>query len=348
MVPGKSRFGARERAMREPVMETPTTSARKLISVVTPCYNEEANIEACAAAVRNVFEKELPGYDFEHILCDNASTDRTEEILRALSANDPRVKVILNARNFGPFRSLFNGVMTASGDAVVLFMPADLQDPPEMIPQMVQLWEVGYQVVYGIRANREESFVMKTIRRRYYRLVKSWAEVDIPVDVGEFQLVDKVVIQALHQFDDYYPYLRGMVASCGFKSIGVSYTWKTRARGMSKNRLYHLVDQGLNGLISFTNVPLRACLSAGFFLSCISIFYGLGSMAVTLYDYFVNRVRLAQPGIPTLIVAIFFFAGVQLFFIGVLGEYIGAIHSQVRKRPLVVEKERINLPNARE
>lgn len=326
-------------------MEPQPASPRKLISVVTPCYNEEANVEICAATVRHIFETELPGYDYEHIFCDNASRDRTEELMRGLAANDSRIKIILNARNFGPFRSLFNGVMAASGDAVVLFLPADLQDPPEMIPSMVAQWEAGHQVVYGIRANREEGAVMRFIRRRYYRLVKRWAEVDIPVDVGEFQLVDKIVIKALHRFEDYYPYLRGMVASCGFKATGVAYKWKARKRGLSKNRLYHLVDQGLNGLVSFTNVPLRLCLSVGVTLAAVSLLYGFASLGVMLYDFFAHGIRLAQPGIPTLIAAIFFFSGVQLFFIGVLGEYIGAIHGQVRKRPLVVEKERINLPS---
>jgi polyisoprenyl-phosphate glycosyltransferase len=328
-------------------MENPPAKPRKLISVVTPCYNEEDNVESCSQAVRQIFEKELPGYDYEHIFCDNASKDSTEEILRTLAARDSRVKLILNARNFGPFRSLFNGVMAASGDAVVLFLPADLQDPAELIPQMVQQWEAGHQIVYGIRANREEGAVMRYIRHRYYRLVKNWAEVDIPMDVGEFQLVDKVVVAALHQFEDYYPYLRGMVASCGFKSVGIAYTWKARSRGASKNRLYHLVDQGLNGLVSFTNVPLRVCLSAGLMLAGASLLYGFASLGVMLYDFFVHGIKLAQPGIPTLITALFFFSGVQLFFIGVLGEYIGAIHSQVRKRPLVVEKERINLPKPR-
>jgi glycosyltransferase involved in cell wall biosynthesis len=326
-------------------MEEPR--GRKLISVVTPCFNEEDNVEACAEAVRKLFASELAGYDHEHIFCDNASTDRTEEILRRMAAADPHIKLILNARNFGPFRSIFNGVLAATGDAVVLFLPADLQDPPEVIPQMVGQWEAGHQIVYGIRANREEGALMRLVRRSYYRLVKNWADVEIPVDVGEFQLVDKIVIQALHKFDDYYPYLRGMVASCGFKSVGIPYTWKARARGMSKNRLYHLIDQGMNGLVSFTNVPLRICLSAGFLLSGASVLYGLGSLGVMLYDFFAHGQKLAQPGIQTLIVAIFFFSGVQLFFIGILGEYIGAIHSQVRKRPLVVEKERVNLPPAR-
>jgi len=321
-------------------------SSRKLISVVTPCFNEEDNIEACAEAVRRVFEIDLPGYDYEHIFCDNDSKDRTQAILRMMASKDSRIKLIFNARNFGPFRSLFNGVMAASGDGVVLFLPADLQDPPEIIPQMVKQWEAGYHIVYGIRANREEGPIMRFVRHRYYRLVKRWAEVDIPTDVGEFQLVDRVVIKALHKFDDYYPYLRGMVASCGFKSTGIAYTWKARSRGISKNRLYHLVDQGLNGLVSFTNVPLRMCLTAGLIVAGASLLYGFINLAITLYDFFAHHIKPAQAGISTLIVAVFFFAGVQLFFIGVLGEYIGAIHAQVRKRPLVVEKERVNLPEA--
>lgn len=320
------------------------TLPRKLISIVTPCYNEHDNAETCYQTVRQIMESQLPDYDYEHIFCDNASKDDTDVILRKLAAQDSRVKVILNARNFGPFRSMFNGVMAARGDAVVLFMPADLQDPPEVIPEMVKKWQEGHQIVYGIRANREEGALMRFIRRRYYRLVKVWAEVDIPVDVGEFQLVDRIVINALHQFEDYYPYLRGMVASCGFKSVGISYTWKARARGFSKNRLYHLVDQALNGLISFTNVPLRLCLTAGFVLSCLSMLYALISTVITVVRYFVYQEQFTQPGIPTLITALFFFSGVQLFFIGVLGEYIGAIHSQVRKRPMVIERERLNLP----
>jgi glycosyltransferase involved in cell wall biosynthesis len=328
------------------MMENPTP--RKLISIVTPCFNEEDNVEPCYEAVRRVFETELPAYDYEHIFCDNASKDRTEEALRKLAAKDPRVKLIFNARNFGPSRSTFNGIMAASGDAVVLFLPVDLQDPPELIPQMVKQWEAGYQITYGIRANREEGPVMRFIRHRYYRLVKNWAQVDIPADVGEFQLVDRVVIKALRKFEDYYPYIRGMVASCGFKSTGIAYTWKARARGISKNRLYHLVDEGLNGLVSFTNVPLRACLLGGFVLSCASLVYGFVSLLITLYDYFAHQVKPAQPGIATLIVALFFFSGVQLLFIGVLGEYIGAIHSQVRKRPMVVERERVNLTNSGE
>jgi hypothetical protein len=192
--------------------------------------------------------------------------------------------------------------------------------------------------VYGIRANREEGLIMRTTRRAYYRLVRRFAEIDIPPDAGEFQLVDRKVVEQLRKVEDYYPYIRGLIANCGFRRVGVPYTWKARRKGFSKNRLYHLFDQGLNGLISFTNVPMRLCLLAGMTISFLSTVVAVLSAAVNLF-YFR---RLAPPGIPTLIVAVFFFGGVQLFFLGVLGEYLSAIHGQVRKRPMVIERERMN------
>jgi polyisoprenyl-phosphate glycosyltransferase len=319
------------------------SSARELISVVTPCYNEEANIAECYEAVKAVFEKQLPGYDYEHVFCDNSSGDRTVAILKEIAAKDPRVKIIVNSRNFGPFRSLFNGLMSTTGDAVVVFLPADLQDPPEVIVDFIRLREQGYEVVFGIRKQREESWVMRTVRRVYYRLVSRMANIEIPVDVGEFQLVDRKVVEALRQCDDYYPYIRGMIAGCGFRSAGVEFTWKARKRGLSRNRLYDLIDQGLNGMISFTNVPLRLCMFFGFIVAILSFLYGTFALVLNLVYYR----ELAPPGIPTLIVALFFFFGFQLLLFGVLGEYISAIHSQVRKRPLVIERERINFGPAR-
>jgi glycosyltransferase involved in cell wall biosynthesis len=311
---------------------------RKLISIVTPCYNEEDNVADCHVAVRQLFERQLPEYDFEHIFCDNASTDRTPEVLAGLAARDPRVKVIFNARNFGPFCSTFNGLTATSGDAVVVLLAADLQDPPELIVDFVRRWDQGYQVVYGIRQRREEGFLMRRVRRAYYWIVSKFADIDIPPNVGEFQLVDRVIIDNLRRFDDHYPYIRGMIANCGFKATGIEYTWKARKKGFSKNRLYHLVDQGLNGLVSFTKVPLRFCLFSGFLLSLCSILYAV----VSLIIHVVHAGKLAPPGIATLIVAIFFFSGVQLFFFGILGEYIAAVHFQVRKRPLVIERGRLN------
>jgi glycosyltransferase involved in cell wall biosynthesis len=316
---------------------TTDASRRKLISIVTPCYNEAENVEECYCAIRKLFDGELAAYDFEHIFSDNASTDATPDILRRMAAADRRVKVILNARNFGPFRSDFNGILSARGDAVLLLFAADQQDPPDVIPKMVERWEQGHEVVNGIRANREEGWVLRSVRKLYYRMVRRFAEVDIPVDAGEFQLVDRAVVNALRRIDDYYPYIRGLVASCGFRRTSIPYTWKERRRGLSKNRLYHLIDQGLNGLISFTNLPMRLCLLSGLLIAFLS-----GTAAVVNSVINLMHRGLAPPGIPTLTAAVFFFGGVQLAFLGVLGEYISAIHSQVRRRPLVVERERIN------
>jgi glycosyltransferase involved in cell wall biosynthesis len=314
------------------------STRRRLISIVTPVWNEEVNVRECYEAVRRLFATDLAAYDYEHVFADNASTDQTVPMLRQLAGADPHVKVILNARNFGPSRSVFNALLATTGDAVVPLLPADLQDPPEVILEFVRQWETGHEVVYGIRANREEGFLMRNVRRAYYRAVTRFADLYIPPDVGEFQLIDRVVVEALRRCDDYYPYVRGLIASCGFRATGVPFTWKARQRGFSKNRLYHLVDQGLNGLISFTNIPMRLCLLIGLVVSVLSLLYAFLNLIVNLL-YFR---KFSPPGIATLIVAIFFFSGVQLFFFGVLGEYISAIHFQVRKRPLVVERERIN------
>jgi glycosyltransferase involved in cell wall biosynthesis len=233
---------------------------------------------------------------------------------------------------------MFNGMMATSGDAVVCFLPADLQDPPEIIVQFVKHWEEGYEITYGIRANRQESWMMRHVRSLYYRTVSRLADVTIPRNVGEFQLVDRKVIEALRQFEDYYPYVRGLIASCGFNATGVSYTWRKRQAGKSTARLYHLIDQGLNGILSFTNLPMRLCMFFGFAVAVLSIVAAVVGFVLGLIFYR----QLSPPGIPTLTVALFFFAGVQLFVLGVIGEYVSAIHFQVRKRPLVIERERIN------
>ena len=316
---------------------------RPLISVVTPCFNEEPNLEDCHRALKEVFARDLPGYDLEHIFCDNASTDRSVEVLRGLAAADPSIKVIVNARNYGPFRSTFNGLRHARGEAIVVLFAADLQDPPEVIADFVREWRAGAEVVWGVRTQREESVAMRAVRKLYYRGVSRLAGIDIPLDVGEFQLIDRKVLAALLEHEDYYPYIRGMIANCGFRTKGVPYVWRARKKGFSKNRLYHLVDQGLNGLISFTNLPMRFAMFTGFAIAFLSFCYALFTIVANLITFG----SLTVPGIPTLIVALFFFGGVQLMFLGIIGEYVSAIHFQVRKRPLVVERETINLGEAR-
>lgn len=311
---------------------------KQKISVVTPCFNEELSIRDCYEATRVVFETQLPEFDYEHVFCDNYSTDATRSILREIAKADPRVKVIFNSRNFGPGNSMFNGLTATTGDAVVPFMPADCQDPPEVIPIFIEKWKAGADVVFGVRAKREESRVLHSIRKIYYRSVNKLANITIPVNVGDFTLIDRRVVDSIKNIDDYYPYLRGLIANTGFETASVSYTWKSRKRGISKNNAYALVDQGLNGLISFTNIPMRLVMFFGFGTALLAIMYAIFSVLVHL----IFRPEGLQPGIETLIVGLFFFSGVILFSVGVLGEYVSAIHSQVRKRPLVIEQERIN------
>jgi polyisoprenyl-phosphate glycosyltransferase len=309
----------------------------KTISIVTPCYNEEASIRECVSTIKSLFENLLPGYRREHIFCDNASTDRTVDILKELAKSDPDIKIIVNSRNFGILKNTYNGVLNATGDAAILFMPVDLQDPPELIADFVKHWENGYDIVYGIRAQREEGFLIKSARKAYYRLLSALTYVDYPPDAGDFQLVDRRVLEAMKQIDDAQPFMRMMTFEVGFRSIGIKYTWRARKVGVSRNRLSHMFDQGLNGIVSFSSAPVRIALLVGCVISIFSLIY---AACVTVLA--VSGHIKAFPGIPTIIAALFFFGGVQLFFLGVLGEYIVAIYNQVRRKPLVVERERIN------
>jgi glycosyltransferase involved in cell wall biosynthesis len=312
----------------------------KKISIVTPCFNEEDNILNCYEVVKNLFETQLADYTFEHIFADNCSTDGSEIILRNLAEKDSRVKVILNSRNFGAPRSLFNALKSATGNPVVAYLPADLQDPPEKIPEMVKLWEGGYEVVYGQRQTRRESFVLEGLRKTFYRTINSLASFQLPLDAGEFQVLDQKVVATLREFEDEYPYVRGMIAACGFRSVGVPYEMKQRDFGVSKANWYLLIDQAINGIISFSQVPLRLALFLGCAIAIPSLFYA-----------FYSAIRIAffgsdaEAGIPTLVVSLFALSGIQLIFVGLLGEYIGSIHAHVRKRPLVIERERINFPS---
>jgi glycosyltransferase involved in cell wall biosynthesis len=310
----------------------------KTISIITPCYNEELNVRDCYEAIRALFTNELSGYRREHIFCDNASTDDTLKILREIAAGDESVRIIVNARNFGPLKNTFNGVLASSGDAVLLFMPADMQDPPELIPEFVKLWEQGYEIVYGIRATRNEPWLMRTIRNTYYRILALFSGIDLPPGVGDFQLVDKRVVDSMRKIGDNYPFMRLMTFECGGRAVGIPYAWRVRKKGISKNRLTALFGQGMAGIVSFTTAPLRISTLIGFVLAALSLVYGFATLLIgLLFDH-----AMAPPGIMTIIVAIFFFAGVQLFFMGMIGEYILAIYGQVRDRPLVFERERVN------
>jgi glycosyltransferase involved in cell wall biosynthesis len=310
----------------------------KIISVISPAYNEVENVRICYERLRDIFATQLPEYRLEHIFADNASTDGTVEILHEIAANDPNVKVILNSRNFGPFRSLFNALRYATGDAIVVFMPLDLQDPPELIPEFVRHWEYGIEVVAGARANRKETWLLRKCRSSFYHILNALSDFEITPNVGEFQLIDRKVWKAVMLHDDHYPYVRGIIASVGFKRLIIPYNWAERKRGNSKNNLPRLVDQALNGIFSFTNVPMRFCIYLGFALAAGCIAYAFFAAAMFLFVP-----SIAPRGTATIIVSLFFLSGIQLAFIGMLGEYVTSIHSQVRRGPLVVERGRINV-----
>lgn len=308
------------------------------ISVCTPCFNERDNIRRCYETIRKIFEEQLPDCEREHIFADNGSSDGTVEILREIAANDPCVKVILNMRNFGIIRSSMNGILSATGDAVFMFVPADLQDPPELMPQFVKLWREGYEVVYGTRENREEGALMRWVRKTYYGLLTSVSAVQLPMNLSDFQLLDKRVIDAMRKFEDAYPFVRAMPFQCTSRTIAVPYTWRARVAGVSKNRLIHLIDQGLNGFIATTNVPIRLALGIGLLISICSIAYAI----INVISGLLAPAPVVGAGIRTLIAGMFFFNGVIIFFLGVLGEYVLSIHQQVRRPPRVVERERLN------
>ena len=308
----------------------------KTISVITPCYNEEVNVEICAAELKKVMEQ-LPGYDYEHIFADNASTDSTLIKLREMAAKDKHIKVISNSRNVGPFRNMWNGMKSASGDVVIPQLAADLQDPPSVIPEFVKNWEAGFLVTYGVRAKREEALIMRMARGIYYRIIKKFAAAVIPLNSGEFLLADKKVIDSILAVDDQYPYIRGLIAQTGVKSTSVSYTWVKRERGKSKNNFIALIDQAINGFVSTSRVPARLALLGGFILSFLGVAYALFTIVMAI-----TSSGSAPVGIPTIIVGIFLMGGVQLLFLGLIGEYILSIHGQVRRTPPMFEIERIN------
>ena len=307
-----------------------------LISIVTPCFNEQLSIKECIESVRELMSS-LKGFEYEHIIADNRSTDSTVQIVKDEMARDTKIKLIVNSRNVGPFRNMWNALKSVSGEAVVPFLPADLQDPVEVIPQFIQLWQEGNLVVYGVRKNRRESFLLRAARHCYYRIIKRFSDADIPVDAGEFLLVDRRVLNSVLSVDDEYPYIRGLIAQTGVPYETVEYNWNVRKHGQSKNSLFNLFDQALNGFVSTSKVSGRIVLVAGFLISFASICLAL-VMAVSFLFFSPQIGR----GIPLLIVSMFFIGGIQIFFLGVLGEYILSMHSQVRKSPPMFETERLN------
>jgi len=306
-----------------------------LITVMTPCYNEAENIRILHEAIERVFSS-LPNYEFQHLFIDNSSTDGTKDELRKLAEKDNRVKVIFNSRNYGVGRSGFYGVLQCCGDAVIP-MAADLQDPPELIPQLIKKWEEGYRSVLAVKKSEGGSLLLTPFRRLYYSAVTRLSDIPLVKNYYGFGLYDRVVIEALRKMDETYPYFRGMIMEAGFKQAIVYFDQPPRKQGVSSYNFYRLYDLAMLGITSHSKVPLRLATMLGFIMSALSFMVGMAYLLAKLFLW-----NFFTVGIAPIIIAVFFFGSVQLFFTGILGEYIGFIYTHVRHRPLVVEEERIN------
>ena len=311
-------------------------SNKKLISVVTPCFNEEENVDAVYLKVREQFEKLSDLYNYEHIFIDNASTDKTVEKLKKIATSDKNVKIIINARNFGHIRSPFYGLLQATGEAVILIV-ADLQDPPDLIPELVAAWERGYKVAACIKKNSEESFIFFHIRKLYYKILDYVSEIEIIQNYTGFGIYDHSVITLLRNMNDPYPFFRGLICEIGFDIYRIPYLQPARKRGFSKNNLYTLYDIGILGLTSHSKKLLRLTTLLGFIFAIFSfLIFGV------YVTYKILNWNSFSLGLAPLICGVFFFSSLNLIFLGIIGEYIGNIYTKVMQRPIVFEKERVN------
>jgi polyisoprenyl-phosphate glycosyltransferase len=314
----------------------------KLISVVAGCYNEEENIRELYARVKLLFDTRLANYAHEIVLIDNASTDRTPCILKELAQSDKHVKVIINNRNFGHIRSGYHAFLQATGDAVII-MASDLQDPPELIPDFVSKWEQGYKIVLAQKTNSKESPFFYLIRKMYYKLISRLSEIELVKDATGFGLYDRRVVEDIRQVADPYPYFRGLICDLGYERALIPFTQPARLRGFTKNNLYTLYDMAMLGITNHSKVPLRLATFSGFCIAALSLMVAVFYLIYKLV--FWNQFEV---GAAPITIGLFFFGSVQLLFIGILGEYIGSIHTQVLRRPPVIEKERINFGTSRD
>jgi glycosyltransferase involved in cell wall biosynthesis len=311
----------------------------KTISILTPCYNEEANVREVYRRVRDVMAS-LGRYRYEHLFIDNASTDRTVELLKEIAAEDSNVRLIVNTRNFGHIRSPLHAFYQTTGDAVIGIV-ADLQDPPELIRDLVREWENGSLMVLAIKSGSEESRLMFWIRKKYYQLVNRLSSLETFENFCGFGLFDRRVVDIVKSLNDPYPYFRGMLAEIGLPHSEIHYNQPRRKRGITKNNFYSLYDVAMLGIVNMSKVPLRLVTFTGFAgaLGCMLVSLGYLIYKLLFWSRF-------SAGMAPLIIGIFFFSSVQLIAVGIIGEYVGAIHTQIKKRPLVVERERMNFEHS--
>lgn len=307
----------------------------KSVTILTPCYNEEQNVEEVYHRVRKAM-LQVGRYRYEHLFIDNNSTDNTVAVLKRLAERDSNVKILVNARNFGQIRSPMYALTQARGDAVIGIV-ADLQDPPELIPQLIEKWEEGYYMVLCIKTTSQENSLMYWLRTKYYQTVQRIASVRTFQHFTGFGLYDRRAVDAVLSFNDPYPYFRGIIAEIGLPYYELVYDQPRRVRGLTKNNFYSLYDLAMLGVTNMSKVPLRVVTFTGFVSSLVSI---LAAGVYFLYKLlFWNNF---QVGLAPLIIGLFFFGSVQMVSLGIIGEYVGAIHTHVQHRPYVIEKERVN------
>jgi len=307
----------------------------KLISIVTPCYNEEENVEDLYKQIKEIFSS-LEGYTYEHIFIDNASKDNTVKILKEIAKKDKNIKIIVNVRNFGHIRSPYYALFQSKGDAVIL-MTADLQDPPYLIRDFIKKWEEGFKIVIGVKSKSDENSALFAIRKLYYRLIKAFSETEQIKNFTGFGLYDRKFIDILKQFDDPYPYFRGLIAEIGFERAEIEFVQPKRKKGKSHNNFYTLYDMAMLGFVNHSKAPLRMAVFIGFITAICSFL-----IAIFYFVYKIVFWNSFQVGVAPIIIGFFFFSSIQLCFIGIIGEYVGATYTQIKRKPLVIERERVN------
>jgi glycosyltransferase involved in cell wall biosynthesis len=313
-------------------------AGKPLLSIVSPCYNEQENVEELYRRVRVAVAPLEERYDFEYIFIDNHSNDDTPQRLRNLAAADPNVRVIFNTRNFGHIRSPYYGILASRG-AATIYLASDLQDPPEMIPEFIQWWEQGYKLVMATKPVSQGPKLMHQLRRQYYRTLDGISDITLVPDSTGFGLYDHEVLRELRKIDDPYPFLRGLICELGYEVKTIPFNQPRRVRGVSKNNFYTLYDIAMLGIVSHSKLPIRLAAFAGFALGALSVLAALVFLVLKIifWDEFAM-------GMAPLMIGMFFMFGVMMFFVGILGEYIASIHTYVQRRPVVVERERLNFP----
>lgn len=308
----------------------------KKVSILIPCYNEQENVRPMSEAIVNLFQKTLSKYDYELLFIDNDSQDHTKQILREICAANPKIKAIFNAKNFGQFNSPYYGILQTSGDCTIS-MVCDFQDPIELIPKYLEAWEQGYKIVIGIKTSSKENPIMYRLRSMYYKMLRKFSDVEQIEHFTGSGLYDKSFVDVLRNLNDPTPFLRGIVAELGYKIKKIPYEQPNRRAGKTHNNFYTLYDAAMLSFTSYTKIGLRMATFLGGAIGAVSVIIALIYLILKLI--FWNRF---VAGVAPIAIGMFFLGGVQLFFLGLLGEYILSINKRIMNRPLVVEEERIN------